>query len=171
MSDALKRITELARLMQTQEARVAAQKAALAMAEADLLRTKREDLPELMRECDLKNLTLTDGSVLELRDDVACSISDEQRPIAHQWLIDNGYDGIIKTELSIPFARGEHETAVQIAAEIAATYGRQTAVNETIHHQTLRAFVRERLEKGVAVPTKPFGIFPYSEAKLKAPKV
>lgn len=170
MSDALKRITELAKLMRTQEVAVAAAELALANLKRDLLRTKREDLPELMRECELKNFTLTDGSEIELKDDVQCAITEQNKPLAHKWLVDHEYDGIIKTAVAMPFGRGEHETALEVAAKISQEYGRQAEVTETVHPQTLRAFVRERLEAGEKIPTDLFSIFPFTEAKVKPPK-
>lgn len=169
MSD-LKRIVELATLMVAQQRRVEDLKRDLETAQRDLARIETEDLPELMSEVGLNSVTLDDGSVIEVKQDVQCGISEERRNAAHAWLIEHGFGGLIKTEVVVAFGRGEKEAAEEFSAEVVQLTGHTPAVKEAVHASTLKAFVKEQLEAGVAIPFDLFGIHPYNKAKLKAAK-
>jgi hypothetical protein len=160
MSD-LKRVIQLANLMVEQRQRVDALKTDLEKATADLRAIETVDLPELMREVGMKSVTLDDGSMIDLVDEVDCGITEAKRPEAHKWLIENGFGGLIKTEVVVAFGRGEHEAALKCAEEVGGT-----AV-ERVHPATLKSFVKEQLAAGRAVPFDTFGVYPYSKAKLK----
>lgn len=166
-SDALRRITQLARLLMEQEAAVEALTDQLASAKAALNRTRREDLPELMRELGLESLKLATGETVTIRDDVSASIPPEARGRAFEWLDQHGFGGIIKTELSLAYGRGERDQALEDARRIRALTNHEAALTENVHPQTLRAFVREQMEAGQVVPFDLFGVHPYSEAKIK----
>ena len=172
MSDALKGLSTLARLMVAQEDDVENTEALLTQKKAVLERLKRIDLPEAMRELGLSQITLDEtGEVITVHDDVSASIPEKHRVEAFAWLIKRGYDGIIRTKVSIEYSRGDHDKAIVDAQTISQTLLRPTALDETIHPQTLRAFVRERMEAGDAIPMELFGIHPYSEAKVKRKKM
>lgn len=166
----LKRITSLAQLMRTQEQQLAAAEARLAEAKLALNRTKRDDLPALMQEYGLTQIKLEDGTTVELKDDVDCGITEENRAAAHAWLTARGFDGIIKTNVVMPFSRDERTEAVTVAKECEDRFLRHVDVVENIHPQTLRAFIRERIAAGDQVDQKLFGIYPYTAAKLTLPK-
>lgn len=170
MSDSLKRISALAALMRDQIAAVEAAEAHLAACKAALLRTRREDLPELMREVGLSSVRLESGETISVRDDVSASIPLDRRAEAFRWLIDRGYGGILKTQLSIAYPAREHDRASEDAMMLQAQLGRAVALDENVHPQTLRAFVKERLEAGETVPFDLFGIHVYSDTKIEAPK-
>lgn len=160
MSD-LKRVIDLANLMVEQRRRVDAIKRELDEAQTTLTRIETEDLPELMRELGMQAVTLSDGSVVDVVDEVACGITEARREAAHRWLLDNGFGGLIKTEVSVAFGRGEHEAAVACAQSIGGE------LVERVHPATLKSFVKERLAAGNAVPFDLFGIHPYAKARLK----
>lgn len=167
MSDALTRIGDLARLMVRQQQEVREVEAALKEAKANLLRTSREDLPELMREFGLEELKLADGSVVSIKDDISAKIPEARELEAYSWLTEHGYGGIIKSNVSVSFARSEHDLAVGLELELQRKFGDRAALEEKIHPQTLLAFLRERIEAGEVVPYDLFGVVPFSIAKLK----
>jgi hypothetical protein len=171
MSDALKRIADLARLMVDAEKRVKDVDAELKTAKADLLRIQTEDLPELMSELGMTSIKLEDGSSIEVVQDVMCAISEERRPAAHAWLVGNGFGGLIKTGLNIAFERGEYDAAVAAAEELRVQFpGREVEARDAVHPATLKSFVKEQMEKGIAIPFDLFGIHPFNKAKYKAGK-
>lgn len=165
--DGLARIAELSRLMLEQERALERANAAAAAAKEALTRTRREDLPELMREFGLSSIRLSSGETVTVNEDVSAAIPVAMRERAFKWLEEHGFGGLIKTELTLNYARDERERALADAATIAELTGRVPAMNETVHVQTLRAFIREQMEAGRTVPFDLFGVHPYSEAKIK----
>lgn len=163
----LKRIVDLATLMVRQQARVEQLKGELETAQRDLARIETEDLPELMSEVGLTSVTLEDGSVVEVKQDVTCGISEDRRDAAHSWLIEHGFGGLIKTEVVVAFGRGEKDAADEFSAEVVQLTGQHPVVKETVHAATLKSFVKEQLEAGVAIPFDTFAIHPFNKAALK----
>lgn len=158
----LKRITDLANLMVTQRKYVEEMEERLTAAKSELRRIETEDLPELMREIGMKSFQLEDGSVVEVTDEVDCSITEANRARAHDWLLANGFGGLIKTEVVVAFGKGEHEAAMKCAEEVGGV------AQERVHPSTLKSFIKEQMAKGAAVPFDLFSVHPYSKAKLKS---
>lgn len=166
-SDALERITQLARLAVEQAAEVERLTEQLTAAKTALTRTRQEDLPELMRELGVTSIKLATGQTVTLNEVVHASIPVPLRWQAFDWLTQHGFGGLIKTELTLEYGRDEREQAIADAAQIREMTRHSPIVAETVHPQTLRAFVREQLEAGKPVPFDLFGVTTFSEAKIK----
>jgi hypothetical protein len=164
----VKRVTDLVELLLSKGRQIADLQAKLDAAAADYLRIEREDLPELMREVGLAELKLANGVEVSISEEVTAAISEERRAAAHAWLREHNFGGLIKTVVTVPFGRGEEEEARRLAAEIAEAH--DCELKETIHPQTLKAFVKEQVEGGKPLPYELFGVFPFSRAKVKMPK-
>ena len=160
----LERIVALARLLRQHQATVETLTEELTDAKEALRKVEQEDLPELMRELGLELMRLEDGSTVEVVNEVQCAITEANRERAHAWLTDNGFDGLIKTEVSVSYGRGERPKAIVLAASIGGT------LKESVHPATLKSFVKEQMEAGTKVPFDLFSVFPYAKAKLKAAK-
>lgn len=160
----LQRVVALAELLREQTARVKMLKDELEQEQAALRRTETEDLPELMRELGLSSLALSDGTTVKVVEEVSCSIAERNRNDAHAWLIEHGFGGLIKTAVTVEFGRGERENAELFAHSIEDHH---PTVVEQVHASTLKAFVKEQLGQGVALPFDLFGIFPYSKAIIE----
>lgn len=167
---ALDRIKKLVALLQQQAARVELCKTELDAAKAAHMRTEREDLPELLRELGIESLVLDDGSSVTVKDQVSASITEANRPAAHAWLRERGFGGLIKSAVVVSFPAGSEGEALGLASRLAEETDKDVLVNEAVHPQTLTAFVRERMEAGEEVPTELFGVFPFSVAKVTAPR-
>lgn len=171
MSDSLKRISELGALMQEQQQAVAAAEAELRARKAALLRTQREDLPELMRECGVSELRLASGARVTLREDVEARITEARRAAAHEWLIERGFGGLICTAVEVDFPRGARGAAVELAERLTAEgvvpKGGELFVTESVHPATLKAFIREQMAAGMTVPFDLFSIVPFTYAQIK----
>lgn len=122
----------------------------------------REDIPGVMQELGVAQLQLDDGSIIKLNSKFTCGITAERKHAAHQWLIERGFGGLIRTRVVADFGRGEREAAVAAAQSM----GHDAVVEESVHPQTLASFLRERLAAGDAVPTELFGYFPFMEATV-----
>jgi hypothetical protein len=168
MSD-LHRAVQLAELLIELRARVETLEQQLAAAKADARRVEQEDLPDLMQELGLEKFALRNGTVVEVRPEVDCSISEERRAAAHSWLVDKGFGGLIKTEVVVTFGRGEHAQAEDFAHDCVER-GVHPSLTERVHPSTLKAFVKEQMAAGRPVPFDLFGVHPYNKVKLAAPK-
>lgn len=125
------------------------------------------DLPAAMAEVGLKSFTLDSGETIEIEEGIGTSISKKNEAEAFAWLRDNGHGDIIKNVVSVSFGRGE-EAEAQAAKDMLAEAG-VTGINqkESVHWQTLRAFVKEQLQRGVNIPEDAFGIYEYQKSKIK----
>lgn len=160
MSGEIQRAVALAKLMVSAQDRVADLEEQLSVAKRDLARIETEDLPELMREIELTSFQLEDGSTVSVEEMVTCSITEARRAEAHAWLLEHGFGGLIKTEVSVAFGRGEHAAAEACAASIGGT------LKEAVHPSTLKSFVKEQMTAGRPVPFDLFSVHPFNRAKL-----
>jgi len=128
----------------------------------------RVDLPAMMLEAEMTEITTTDGVNVKLVKKVNAGISDARRFQAHAWLREKGFGGLIKTNVNVAFSPQEHEQAEKAAAELNSKYSGNVEINESVHPATLKAFVVEQMEEGKDVPADIFGIFVFEEVKIKA---
>lgn len=162
----LTRIVSLAELLVQQQSEVDRLDAQLKEAKQRLMRTEREDLPDLMSEAGLTEIQLEDGSRVTIKEEVDAKITDKTRSQALKWLLDNGFGGLIKTQVELAFGRGDHDTATAVRDRLAADYD-GVELKEEVHHSTLKAFVKERMAAGDKIPMDLFNVYPYNKAIIK----
>jgi hypothetical protein len=162
-------VASLARDIRSTEEVISDLEEVLKTTKAKLLKITDEELPALMEEMGISSLTLDDGSVVKVTRTYGGSILVENRPKAYEWLREHGYDDIIKNTVMCQFGRGEDDRAKGFA-EFAAENGFAPEQKTEIHSQTLRAFVKERIEKGDAFPMELFGAYIGQRAIIKKGK-
>ena len=138
-------------------------------AKKKLLKLTDEDMPAVMQEVGMNKFELDDGSTVEVKPTYGASILVDNRPQAYEWLRENGYDDIIKNNVICSFGRGEDDKASAFKA-FAAKEGYVANQKTEIHSQTLRAFVKERVEAGDAFPMELFGAWVGQRAVIKRGK-
>lgn len=163
MSD-LQRAVQLAELLLKLRQNVDRLETELEAAKKDVRRVEQEDLPDLMQELGLETFKLTTGETIEVKPEIDCGISEERRAKAHAWLTENGFGGLIKTEVVAKFGRDEREAAVACAEQIGGE------MIERVHPSTLKSFIKEQMAAGTAVPFDLFGVHPYNKVKITAAK-
>jgi hypothetical protein len=141
----------------------------LKKAKEKLLKLTDQEMPALMAEMGISSLTLEDGAVVKVTQTYGASILVDNRPKAYDWLREHGYDDIIKNTVMCQFGRGEDDRAKGFA-EFAAENGFAPEQKTEIHSQTLRAFVKERIEKGDEFPMELFGAYVGQRATIKKGK-
>jgi hypothetical protein len=141
--DKATRISKLAEQLTAAKAEVKDCETKLADAKAKVTRLEREDLPELMRELRMKSFEFEDGGKVRVDDDLECGITEENKPAAYEWIKKRGDEGIIKTVLSIEFDRDEYQAAIALAAQIRKLTNKPVEVKESIHHMTLKSYIKE----------------------------
>lgn len=166
----IERLVGLAAEAKDLEAQLIADNIALAEKQDKLDKILRERIPDIMEELGLEDFKMVDGSKITVKDDVKCSISEERKPAAFEWLRENEYDGIIKTNVAVAFGKGEAADAER-AREVLIEAGFTDAeITDSVHHSTLKSFVKERLEAGTNIPLETFGVFEFRIAKITPPK-
>lgn len=123
-------------------------------------------LPAAIAEAGVGGFTMPDGRKVHTKQEVYASIPAKNREAAFQWLRENKLDGVIKNEVTISLGRGEDAQAAA-ACDYLRAMGFAPVQAESIHPQTLKALIREQLEKGVEIPLDVFGAYVVTRAEVK----
>ena len=156
------RIREKETLIQSLEAQIKDEK-------KSLLKLSDEDLPSLLAELGMASFTLEDGSKVEVKSTYGASIRVSDRDEAFDWLREKGYGDIIKNTVSCQFGKGDDDLAASFR-NMAEQQGYDAQQKTEVHPQTLRAFVKERVEAGDEFPMELFGAWIGQRATIKRGK-
>ena len=165
----LSSVAEIARAIRDHEDLVSELDEKLKEAKRNLLKLTDEDLPAMLAELGLNAIELDDGSKVTVEPTYGGHIKVADREEAFQWLRDHDFGDIIKNTVTCRFARGEDQKAVDFmeAAESMKLFPEQKT---EVHAQTLRAWVKERVEKGDSFPMDLFGAYIGQRAKIARSK-
>ena len=131
----------------------------------DIEKISGEIIPTLLSEMGLASLKLADGSAIEVKQYYAANISVKNREAAYNWLRSNNLGDIIKNDITVSFGRNEDNKAAEYA-NLAQSQGFQPTQKLKVEPMTLKALVRERIEKGVEMPMDIFNVFVGNRTKL-----
>jgi len=106
-----------------------------------------------------------DGSSVDVKPNYSANITIANREAAFNWLRQNGLGDIIKNEISVSFGRNEDNKAAGYA-DFARGQGFQPTQKLKVEPMTLKALVRERIEKGKDMPMDIFNVFVGNRTKL-----
>jgi len=165
----LKSVAEVARQITETEAKLAHHEQELKDIKKKLLKLTDEDLPALLQEIGVSEFKLDDGSEVKVRPTYGAHIKVENKEKAFNWLRENGFDDIIKNVISFQFGRGDDNDASRLM-EMASEQGYDPLQKQDVHSQTLKAFVKERIEKGEELPMDLFGAFVGQRATVRRVK-
>ena len=140
----LKTIAELAEKIQSQEQQIANTEEDLKKQKEELRKLQNEELPMLMQEIGIKKFELEDGSSVNVKE-------------------------IIKNTVTTAFGKGE-DTAAKNFMDIAEQAGYTPVQKTEVHPQTLKAFIKERVEGGDEFPMELFGAYIGYKAEIKKSK-
>lgn len=138
----------------------------------DLQRVEEQDLPEAMDAIGMSEFALLDGTKISIKTFYNASITAERKEEAFTWLDENGHGGLIKTEVKTSFGRDQLEIA-RAFQEFARGFNEAPVspeLDQSVHWQTLRGFVKDQIEGGGSLPVDLLGIYIGRKAHLKAPK-
>lgn len=159
-------VSKLAQDLETSERKIAFYEQKLKEAKEENRRIAEVDLPNAMAELGLAELKLANGAKISIKAEVYCSISEANRYSAHHWLRSKGFGDLIKNELKVNFGRGEDHNA-EILKQILDTGPYSYSEKESVHPQTLRAFLKEQLAEGNEIPMDLFSATPVNKAMIK----
>jgi hypothetical protein len=124
-----------------------------------------EVIPTMMTEMNISTMKLADGSAIEVKPVYGASIPADKKEEAFNWLRENGLGDLIKNEVTVSFGRNEDNKAAQYAV-LAQGQGYQPAQKLKVEPMTLKALVRERIEKGQDMPSDLFNVFAGNRTKI-----
>lgn len=126
-----------------------------------------EAIPEALAGLGMKSFRMADGSSIDIKPFYSASISEARRAEAYQWLRDHGFDDIIKNTVSVRFGRGEDELCNRLLNLLSET-GYPADQAEKIEPMTLKAWVKEQVERGNEFPSELFGAYIGQKAVIKS---
>ena len=165
----LSSVAEIARAIRDHQDLVAELDEKLKEAKQHLLKLTDEDLPAMLAELGLNAIELDDGSKVTVQATYGAHIKVDNREEAFQWLRDNHFDDIIKNTVTCAFARGEDQQAADFM-KAAERMGFIPEQKTEVHAQTLKAWVKERVENGDSFPMDLFGAYTGQRAKIARSK-
>jgi len=124
-----------------------------------------EVIPTMMTEMNISTMKLADGSAIEVKPVYGASISADKKEEAFNWLRENGLGDLIKNEVTVSFGRNEDNKAADYAV-LAQGQGYQPTQKLKVEPMTLKALVRERVEKGLDMPSDLFNVFAGNRTKI-----
>ena len=126
-----------------------------------------ESIPAMLQELGMSKFTMLDGSEIIVKPFYSASIPEEKRAQAYEWLREHGYDDIIKNTVSVRFGRNEDRLCETLLNQLREqNYPVEQA--QKIEPQTLKAWVREQVERGSELPNELFGVYVGQRASIKS---
>lgn len=161
---------ELAANLADQET-LAAQTKALKQREMVLA---REILPDLMKEIGVANFTTLEGKTFVLSQGFDGGFISGREAEAQEWLRANGHGGIMRCSVTVDMPSNIDEPALDrvvglimnLRSEESAVEGAVVNSRSTVHPQTWKAWLRERMLAGDELPEELFKVTPYEFCKV-----
>lgn len=168
--NALSRLSGLAREQAHAEARVARLELELKEAKENLRDISERKLPNLMDDVGMETFTTQEGMEIRISTTIRGSINKSNEAEAFQYLEDNGNGSLIKRQFTVDFGKDEEERALEFSKMLSDDEkGFNVKSKKSVHPQSLSSFVREQLEKGVAIPMETLGVYRQRFSKVKIP--
>src|SRR5215469_17706423 len=132
---------------------------------------EQNELPEMFTQVGMSSITVEamgnrPAFIAERGTVYTAKIPDDKRMEAFQWFESQGHGDLVKSVINIFFGMQEHERRLEVMALLDA-HGIQYYPNESIHHQTLRAFVKREIKKNHILPRELLGVYVFDEVKIK----
>ena len=161
----MKELSEQVIKLRTMEDKFAAKEEELKKLKNDMDVLSGEVIPTMMTEMNISKFSLSDGAGVEVKPVYGASIPKTKQEEAFNWLRKNGLGDLIKNEVTVSFGRNEDNKAAEYAV-LAQGHGYQPTQKLKVEPMTLKALVRERIEKGDDMPTDLFNVFAGSRTKI-----
>ena len=161
----VKSITDACNEMKKLEAQIELDEEQLAKKKKRLRDYVERKVPELMQEAGVNALVLSDGSKVEVKPFYAARIPESRTQEAFSWLRDGGFEDLIKNQVTASFNKGQDNLVAKLISVCEENNFRYTK-KEKVEPMTLKAFVREQVEKGKELPFDLFGVYIANKANF-----
>jgi hypothetical protein len=122
-------------------------------------------IPDMMQEAGVQKLELADGTKVEVKPFYAAKIPESRNDEAFSWLRDNGHGDMIKNVLTANIDKGQ-DNQVSELIKICEQLGFAYSQKQKVEPMTLKAFIKEQVEKGKEVPFDMFGVYIANKTKI-----
>jgi len=129
------------------------------------LKLSEQDIPNLMQKAGAASIKLTDGTAVEIKPYYGARIPASRTEEAFDWLRENNFADLIKNNVTLTFGRNEDNMAKSLVDDL-RNKGHNVKQAEKVEPMTLKAFVREQIEKGKDVPADLFGVYVATRTKI-----
>ncbi len=126
-------------------------------------------LPDALLEAGVSEFKTTAGMKVKVEKLYLASVTKDKAPAFYDWLDEQGHGGIIESNVTIAFGKGDRASAKEASQQISTELGFDTQLSESIHWATLRAFAREQIEEGNDLPPE-LSVHQVDRAKITRPK-
>lgn len=162
----LSEVAQLAEAQYAAECKVEEIESALDKAKEELRVIAEKKLPEKMELLGLTTFSTSNGVHVKISEKIRASLAVENRPKGFDWLEKNGFGGMIKSQVIIPYKRDQLEEANEFVDGLRKG-GKLANLERKVEPATLTAFVKEQLTKGEDLPLEVFGVFRQRIAKVE----
>ena len=168
-SGSLTKLSKLGERLRQQQAAVFALEERLSTEKQVLEHLKINELPGAMAEVGMSEFSLSNGTKFKTKPFYAASYQEGQRDRAFAWMKKSGFGDLVKHEISVPISMGQDKDQKSIIAWL-KKQGHTFKDWETVHGNTLKAFVRRQLEGGESLPEDLFKIHSGTTIVIEDPK-
>jgi len=165
--DLISGVAALAKRAKGFEKDIEEQEALLKTLKEQYRKLTEEAIPEALTGMGMKKFVMEDGSSIDIKPFYSASIPEARRAEAYQWLREHGFDDIIKNTVSVRFGRGEDELCVRLL-DLLRAQGYPADQAEKIEPMTLKAWVKEQVERGNEFDSELFGVYIGQKAVIKS---
>ena len=162
----LTEVSDIVNTISTVEKNLKIKEDAVKASKEQLRRLIEEDLPNKLAEIGLTKVETTSGDKVEVKPFYKGHISKERMAEAYKWLRQNNHGDMIKNEIKTVFGKGEDGKSITLK-KLLNDSGISFTDKESVHPQSLNAFIREQTEKGKALPHDLLGVHIGQIAKIK----
>lgn len=154
-------------------------KAHIAQVEEQLTHLNKElsvietiNLPQALQEAGITEFAMNNGAKIEIKDIIRNGLSKDpaQRDNTFMYVMANGGQEIIKDHFEVDYSKGQYDDAIALR-HLLQRNNIHFYEFESIHAQTLWAFLREKLREGEIPPFDDMGLYYAKHAEVKPPKV
>ena len=124
------------------------------------------EIPEIMDELGVAEITLTNGKKVSVKENLYCSVPKKRMGEIADFLIDHDYATLLKQDVIVPLDATDDELKANVLdalARVGVDYSETFKVNTS----SLKKAVKEMLENGVDLDLSMFGAFIKKETKIK----
>jgi hypothetical protein len=161
----LKEISSLVDQMLSTQSRVLLIEQQLEEAQKKLRNLSENMIPEAMMAVGMSEFKMDTGEKVSVTKFYSASITSE---LAFDWLREQGHGDIIKNKVTCEFDKGKDDLANEVA-QMLVQKGIQPEQKISVHPQTLKSFVKEKMEAGQEIPQDLITVFVGNKTKITVP--
>jgi len=124
------------------------------------------DIPEIMDQLGVEEITLKNGRKVNVKESLYCSVPKKNLSEVAKILIENGYETLLKEDVVIPLDVTDKELKANVLdalARVGVNYEETFKVNTG----SLKKAIKEMLEDGESIDLGMFGAYIKKESKIK----